>query len=807
MMTFKSLRVKLLTIFGLCLLITVGAVVVYGIVSTRNTEKFVTDSSNKVAAAAAKELLLEKARVMGFSIQVELEAALDAARTLADVLSGTKDENINMAIDRDRINAMLRTVLERNETFVGVYTNWEPNALDDLDEVYGETDGHDHTGRFIPYWSRDEEGTIGLEPLVDHENQEQYDNGVRKGEYYLLPRERKKECAIDPHPYSIQGKIVWITSLVVPIMANDRFYGITGVNMRLDFIQSLVEQANAAFYAGAGKMAIVSHNGILAAISDNPELVGTHLKDWMPEDWQEDVELIRSGKEESALQMGNMEIIVPLKIGRTETPWAVIIELPEKAVLASARELAQSLRKRGRQDMLWQVRVGLGITLIALLIIRLVSKSIVTPLTKGVDFARSVAEGDLTADIDVKQKDEIGVLANALNDMKNRIGDVLKETGELIQAVQAGRLDSRGNTHEFTGGWRDFVIGVNTIIEAFVTPFTLMSVSIERLSKGDFTQTMSGNYKGDFSIIVKKLNAMITQLNEVVINVKSAADSVASDSQEMRNSSATLSLGASQQAAATEEVSASMQLMVANIGQNADNALQTEKIAGKAAEDALASGKAVGEAVEAMQKIAKKVAIIEDITSQTRMLSLNATIEAAKAQEHGRGFAVVASEVRSLAERSQTAATEITQLASSSVTVAEKAGEMLAKLVPDIQKTAKLVHEISAASKEQNIGAEYINRAIQQLDQVTQQNAATSEEMVSTAGELTSQAEQLQGAIAFFNVGEIEQTTPREQEHVDLQVAVEHKQARGSTQRDDYSPELGQIEEIGDDQDEEFERY
>ncbi len=733
---------------------TVGAVVVYGIVSTRNTEKFVMDSSNEAAAAAAKELLLEKARAMGFYIQAELEIALDAARTLADVLSGTKSD-INMAIGRDQINAMLRTVLEHNETFVGVYTNWEPNALDDLDEVYGETDGHDHTGRFIPHWSRDEEGNIGLEPLVDHENQEQYDNGVRKGEYYLLPRERKKECAIDPYPSPIRGKIVWITSLVVPIMANDRFYGIAGVDMRLDFIQSLAEQANAAFYAGAGKMAIVGHNGILAAASDDPELVGKHLKDWMPEDWQDDVELIRSGKEEFTLQEGNMEIIVPLKIGRTETPWAVMIELPEKAMLASARELAQSLRTRGRQDMVWQVEVGLGITLIALLVIGLVSKSIVTPLTKSVDFARSVAEGDLTADIDVKQKDEIGVLASALNDMKNRIGDVLKETGELIQAVQAGRLDSRGNTQEFTGGWRELVIGVNTVIEAFVTPFTLMSASIERISKGDFTQTMTENYKGDFNITVKKLNAMITQLNEVVINVKSAADSVASGSQEMRNSSATLSQGASQQAAAAEKVFSSMEQMAANIRQNADNALQTEKIALKSAEDARESGRAVAETVTAMQQIARKISIIEEIASQTHMLSLNATIEAAKAQEHGKGFAVVASEVRTLAERSREAAEEINELTSSSVVIAENAGERLARLVPDIQKTAEFVQEISVASNEQNTGAAQINKAIQQLDQVIQQNAMTSEEIASTAFELASQAEQLQGVMTFFTVDDV----------------------------------------------------
>ena len=131
---------------------------------------------------------------------------------------------------------------------------------------------------------------------------------------------------------------------------------------------------------------------------------------------------------------------------------------------------------------------------------------------------------------------------------------------------------------------------------------------------------------------------------------------------------------------------------------------------------------------------------------------LNAAIEAARAGEHGKGFAVVASEVRKLAERSQKAAAEISQLSSVSVEVAETAGEMLTKMLPDIQKTADLVQEISAASKEQDSGAAQINKAIQQLDQVIQQNAGSSEEMSSTAEELSSQAEQLQSIISFFKI-------------------------------------------------------
>jgi len=258
----------------------------------------------------------------------------------------------------------------------------------------------------------------------------------------------------------------------------------------------------------------------------------------------------------------------------------------------------------------------------------------------------------------------------------------------------------------------------------------------------------------EIGTLAQSLSNMTENLQDIVGKVTAAANYIASGSLQVSDSSQMLSSGATEQAASAEEVSSSMEEMSSNISQNADNSSQTEKIAIKAARDAKESGKTVKEALDAMSLIASKITIIEEISRSTNLLALNAAIEAARAGEHGRGFAVVATEVRKLAEQSQRAAGEITELASNTVTLSKGSGEKLSKLVPDIERTAELVEEISAASNEQQAGVDQITTAIHQLDKIIQSNASSSEELASTSEQLAAQAEQLKETIQYFKISD-----------------------------------------------------
>lgn len=326
--------------------------------------------------------------------------------------------------------------------------------------------------------------------------------------------------------------------------------------------------------------------------------------------------------------------------------------------------------------------------------------------------AKEIALGNLEIETIVDSKDELRSLADSFEKMKSSLREIAEKAKQISNGDLTVRLDKRSDKDE----------------------------------------------------LMISLDTMVKKLNETILQIAESSENVAAGSEQLTSAAIQIAQGASEQASSAEEVSASIEEMTATIHQNSDNAIQTEKIAVSASEGIIRMSKAAKSSLEATELIAEKIKIINAIAEKTDILAINAAIEAARAGEHGKGFAVVAAEVRKLAETSQKAAVEINNLSSASLKLTAEGGQIMEKLIPDIQKTTILIQEVAAASNEQASGAEQIAKAVDQLSSVTQQNSASAEEMSSTSEELASQAQILQDAISFFNIGDSKKTSVRNSE-------------------------------------------
>ncbi len=308
--------------------------------------------------------------------------------------------------------------------------------------------------------------------------------------------------------------------------------------------------------------------------------------------------------------------------------------------------------------------------------------------------------------------------------------------------------------------YRSIIVGIIGLILLYIVVFIVASQIVKpvnqsvefahEIAQGNLKATLEMKQNDEMGELARSLTEMVTNLKAIILDVIKSSDEINRSGNELSSSSNELSGGASNQAASSEEISSSMEEMVATIQQNAHNAQQTEEISNRAVTGIKEGFESAKVALHSMDAIAEKIVIIKDIAAQTNILALNAAVEAARAGEHGRGFSVVASEVKKLAERSQKAAVEIMELTNTGVEVSNKSGEQLAKIIPDIEKTALLVQEITASSLEQQSGAEQVNKAIQELNEVTQQNSEAAHHFTNSAERLTGLSDKLKEVVAFF---------------------------------------------------------
>lgn len=628
----RSLSGKVALLASAGILITVFILVVY------STWRF-----RRASVEQATDLALTAAREYAADIGGIFESSIDHARAMAFMLSSVKDPNAPLKISRAEAEAMGARVLLSNTDFLGLTLAWEPNAFDQNDATYVNAPHSDHSGRFISYLTKGDQQDVVIEALVDYETPE-------SGPWYWEPKMRMRESINGPVMYPIQGVDVFMLSFMSPIIHQQEFLGVTGIDIAINFLQDLIGQSQ--LFDGQAEISVITHEGLYAAHSNDPTRPGKHLRDFFG-DWDAQMDAIARQTVFSRRVSGYLEVGVPLVIGQTGTPWQVRARIPMAIITSQANGM-----------MIRLVFMGIALVVLSVFVLLFfIRRMVAIPVEGMTDVIGRLSKGDLNVEFRKESEDEIGVMAESLG-------------------------------------------------------------------------------------------FMVQKLREIIGQVIAGSNNIASASQQMSGTAQQLSQGANQQASAAEEVSSSMEQMASNIQQNTDNARQTESIALQSHKGVDESSKTTDLAVNAIKEIADKIAIIGEIARQTNILALNAAVEAARAGEHGRGFAVVAAEVRKLAERSQLAASEIDRLSAYGVKIADEAGAKLKAIVPEIQKTANLVQEISSASLEQTSGADQVNSAIQQLNNVTQQNAAASEELATSSEELASQAEQLLEMVSFFKLWE-----------------------------------------------------
>ncbi|MCP4113870.1 MAG: methyl-accepting chemotaxis protein, partial [Desulfobacteraceae bacterium] len=444
-------------------------------------------------------------------VKADIEVAMDTARTLAQSFEGMKESTV--LPDRQMINAMLKQIMVSNPHFFGTWTIWDPNALDGRDREFANTPGHDASGRFVPVWER-YSGELIFRACGSYEQE-----GV--GDYYLVPRRTGGEGISDPYQWTHNGKTVLLTTLTVPIKHRGMLVGVVGIDISLEAFQ---EHFSEVKVYETGYLSIVSNKGLYVS-HPKPERIGESLLKTDP--WAEPfMNDIKSGNDfitsnhSASLGEAVSRVCEPIWIGKSKTPWAVMVNIPMSKVLAKA----QAIRN---------ISMGIGTVAMALLMttIFFIVSGITGPIRKGVAFAESMATGDFSHSLEINQNDEVGKFVDSLNHMTSSIGGMIKEISTGVETLSSSSTDLAAISEQMSQGANETSEKSGTVAaaaEEMSAGMTSIAAAMEQATTNvTMVATASEEMTSTINEVAKNTESARTIADSAVSQAKTASDKIA----------------------------------------------------------------------------------------------------------------------------------------------------------------------------------------------------------------------------------------------------------------------------------------
>jgi methyl-accepting chemotaxis protein len=614
---------------------------------------------------------------------------------------------------RSQINSILLSVLESNKDFNGTYSCWEPDALDGNDSQYAGTGNgsNETTGRFTPYWTRSSSGKIAVQPLVEYDTDAKHPNGVLKGGWYINPKKDNRESVLDPIPYIVQGKQVWLSTFSVPVSSDGQFYGVAGCDYNLDFVQQLAKKVSAGLFEGNGTVVIVSYLGIVVADSSRPETIGQQYFN-SEELSNELLAGVQKGEKITKVNKDTDEIIAlaPIRLGETGKPWAVLVRVPAKIAFSQITALNRSITAGNTAALTLQIIIGIAVVAAGIFLLWFLAGSVAKPVREVSKTLSIIAEGeaDLTKRINMKRNDEIGLLSDSYDNF----------VGKLAVIVDTVKKASTG-------------------LEVSIKDLSASAVN----SSASLNQ-ISSNLKS-MKLQIENQGSCVTnseeEVQEILFLIGSMENTIEAQNQAIANSSS-----------AIEEMMGNINSVSSTMEHLHDNFSKLKDVTQIGKDKLQSFAEKVMMISEQSANLMETNNTIASISSQTNLLAMNAAIEAAHAGISGSGFSVVADEIRKLAEQSakqshetSTKLKDIKRIIEELVRASAETESSFSSILDGITDVDTLETEVNQAMVEQNTGSQHILAAIDGLKSVSTQVTEKSAEMSKKAGSVQETMKQL----------------------------------------------------------------